>query len=138
MSLAARWISSPLPYQLGLALQALISSIYANRLLSAVARVVKTVGTFVQLLHRRLPMPVGEVAVSQRHADVLMPQQFFDGRKVNSRHDQPTGERLVQVVKREVLDACRTSCALKGVAGGVDRASLHDCKRRAPQPLRLP
>ena len=47
----------------------------------------------------------GEVSVPQGILHGLVPQQFLHGDDVRPGHQQPSGERVPQVVKPEILDA---------------------------------
>jgi hypothetical protein len=87
MSLAARWISSPLPYQLGLALQAMKSSVSTACLQHDHGAVVKIVGTFIQPFHGGLLMMAGQVRIPERHHNMFMPHQLFHRRQINPSHD---------------------------------------------------
>jgi hypothetical protein len=108
MSLAARWISSPLPYQLGLALHGIKSSISDTHLLHAHGGVVKIAGTFVQLLNCCLFVVARQMGIAQCHSNLFVSQQFLHRRELNSRHYQPTRKGMAQVMKCKALNACLT------------------------------
>ena len=96
----------------------LISSTYKNRLSTALAGVVKTVETVIQLLYGGLFIAMREMVKSPCHTDILMPPQLVDDRKVDTRPDQPPCKGALQPVKRKALDACRTNRTFKGVGKG--------------------
>jgi hypothetical protein len=77
MSLAARWISSPLPYQLGLALQEIKSDISGTHLLPDDGGVVKIAGTFIQLLDCCPFVVARQMGNPTCHSNLYMSRQFL-------------------------------------------------------------
>ena len=56
-------------------------------------------------LGRRLDLPVSEVGVAERHADVGMTEQPRDHRHRHRVHHRVAGVRVPEIVKPDVLDA---------------------------------
>ena len=48
----------------------------------------------------------GEMRITHGHADILMTQQFFDGRKIHPSHHEPTGEGMTEIMEGEISKDC--------------------------------
>jgi hypothetical protein len=73
-----------------------------------------------------------QVSITQRHRNILMPQQFFDCRKVHTRHDQPTRKRMSEIIECKVLNACLTYRSFKGGPKGAIRLTMPITKYASP------
>jgi hypothetical protein len=139
MSLAARWISSPLPYQLGLALHELISSTYTRLTLFNPPGVMKIAGTFsrsaTQHFDSRSLVTWGEMRIAQRHRNMFVAHQLFHSGQVHPCHDEPTREGMAEIMERNVRDSC-SSDGCEGAVGslvGLPRPITKDRSRKLVQ-----